>query len=61
MKDSIVREVSIAASRERVWEVITSPEHINQWLWDFAEGGWTNELGELVAYVECTQRGSTAA
>lgn len=37
MKDSVVREVFIAAPRERVWEVITTPEHINQWLWDFAE------------------------
>jgi uncharacterized protein YndB with AHSA1/START domain len=37
MKDSIERDVLIAASPERVWEVITVPEHINQWLWDFAE------------------------
>jgi uncharacterized protein YndB with AHSA1/START domain len=37
MRDSIEREVLIAASPERVWEVITVPEHINQWLWDFAE------------------------
>jgi len=37
MKDSIEREVLIAAAPERVWEAITVPEHINQWLWDFAE------------------------
>ena len=37
MKDSVEREVLIAASPERVWEVITTPEHISQWLWDFAE------------------------
>ena len=37
MKDSIERDVLIGASPERVWEVITVPEHINQWLWDFAE------------------------
>jgi uncharacterized protein YndB with AHSA1/START domain len=29
MRDSIEREVLIAASPERVWEVITVPEHIN--------------------------------
>jgi len=37
MKDSIERDVLIAVSPERVWEVITVPEHIKQWLWDFAE------------------------
>ncbi len=37
MRDSIEREVLISASPELVWEVITVPEHINQWLWDFAE------------------------
>jgi uncharacterized protein YndB with AHSA1/START domain len=37
MRDSIEREVLIAASPEQVWAVITVPEHINQWLWDFAE------------------------
>jgi uncharacterized protein YndB with AHSA1/START domain len=37
VKDSVEREVLIAASPERVWEVITTPEHISGWLWDFAE------------------------
>ena len=37
MKDSIEREVLIEASCETVWKVITTPQHINQWLWDFAE------------------------
>jgi uncharacterized protein YndB with AHSA1/START domain len=37
MKDSIEREVMIKASVDRVWEVITTAEHINNWLWDFAE------------------------
>ena len=37
MKDSVEREVFIAAPVERVWEVVTTPEHINKWLWDFAE------------------------
>ena len=50
MRDSIEREVLIAASPERVWEVITVPAHINQWLWDFAEvdlrvGGAMNLAG----------------
>jgi uncharacterized protein YndB with AHSA1/START domain len=37
MKDSIEKEVLIAASPERVWEVITTPQHINRWLWDSAD------------------------
>ncbi len=37
MEDSIEREVMIKASVDRVWEVITTPEYINKWLWDFAE------------------------
>lgn len=37
MNDSIEKEVFIKAAPERVWEVITRPEHINQWLWDFSE------------------------
>ncbi len=37
MKDSIEREVMINASVDTVWAVITTPEHINNWLWDFAD------------------------
>ena len=29
--DRIEREVTIAASPERVWEVITTPEHVSTW------------------------------
>jgi uncharacterized protein YndB with AHSA1/START domain len=29
--DRIEREVTIAATPERVWEVITSPEHVSTW------------------------------
>jgi uncharacterized protein YndB with AHSA1/START domain len=34
MKDSIEREVLIAAPIERVWDVITRPEHIGRWFGD---------------------------
>jgi uncharacterized protein YndB with AHSA1/START domain len=34
MSDTIEREISIAAPVERVWELITRPEHVGTWFGD---------------------------
>ena len=31
VEDSIVREIQVAASPERVWEVLTTPEYLPRW------------------------------
>jgi len=36
-QDRIEREIVIEASRERVWAVLTSAEHVAKWLGDTAE------------------------
>ena len=36
-EDWIEREIIIEASRERVWEVLTDPQHIASWFGDTAE------------------------
>jgi uncharacterized protein YndB with AHSA1/START domain len=60
-QDRIEREIVIEAPRERVWAVLTQPEHIAQWFGDTAEidlraggkaaFGWT-EHGRHEAMVE---------
>ena len=60
-RDRIEREIVIEAPRERVWAVLTQPEHIAQWFGDTAEMdlraggkaafGWT-EHGRHEAVVE---------
>ena len=57
MKDSIEKEVLIAAVPERVWEVITTPGHINRWLWDSADIDL--RVGGTMAFVS-TCDGETA-
>ena len=37
VQDRIEREVVIAAAPERVWEIITQPEHVGTWFADSAE------------------------
>jgi uncharacterized protein YndB with AHSA1/START domain len=59
--DRIEREVHIAAPVERVWAVLTEPDHIANWFGDSAHGdvrvggelilGW-KEYGEFVSLVE---------
>ena len=34
MKDTIEREILISAPIERVWEIVTTPEHMGQWFGD---------------------------
>jgi uncharacterized protein YndB with AHSA1/START domain len=34
MKDTIEREILIAAPIERVWEIVTTPEHMGRWFGD---------------------------
>ena len=34
MTDTIEREILIAAPIERVWEIVTTPEHMGQWFGD---------------------------
>ena len=34
MIDTIEREILIAAPIERVWEIVTTPEHMGQWFGD---------------------------
>jgi uncharacterized protein YndB with AHSA1/START domain len=34
MSDTIEREITIAAPVERVWELITRPEHVGRWFGD---------------------------
>jgi uncharacterized protein YndB with AHSA1/START domain len=34
MNDTIEREILIAAPIERVWEIVTTPEHMGQWFGD---------------------------
>jgi uncharacterized protein YndB with AHSA1/START domain len=45
--DSIEREIVIAAPVERVWAVLTEPEHIAGWFGDSATGD-TSVGGELI-------------
>jgi uncharacterized protein YndB with AHSA1/START domain len=37
VEDRIEREIVIAASRERVWEIITRAEHVGSWFGESAE------------------------
>ena len=37
MSDTIEREITIAAPIERVWDLITQPEHVGTWT-DFLTG-----------------------
>ena len=60
--DSIEREVLVAAPPERLWEVLTTPEHIDQWFLgmttqvDLRPGGAmvlaSEEFGKVDAVVE---------
>jgi uncharacterized protein YndB with AHSA1/START domain len=60
-RDRIEREIVIEAPRERVWAVLTQPEHVAQWFGDSAEidlrpggkaaFGWT-EHGRHEAIIE---------
>jgi uncharacterized protein YndB with AHSA1/START domain len=34
MQDTIEREILISAPIERVWEIVTTPEHMGQWFGD---------------------------
>jgi uncharacterized protein YndB with AHSA1/START domain len=45
--DRIERDILIAAPAERVWAVLTEPEHIAKWFGDTASGD-PHEGGELV-------------
>ena len=47
MKDSIEREVVIEAPVERVWELITQPEHLGTWFGDAGADVDLREGGEL--------------
>jgi uncharacterized protein YndB with AHSA1/START domain len=58
--DRIEREVTVKAPIDRVWTVLTEPEHIAQWFGDSASGdprtgelvlGW-KEYGDFVVLVE---------
>jgi uncharacterized protein YndB with AHSA1/START domain len=50
--DSIEREISIAAPIERVWELVTQPEHVGRW---FGDAGAEIDLrpgGEMAVHWE---------
>ncbi|GAB3382418.1 SRPBCC family protein [Spongiibacter taiwanensis] len=41
MQDAIVREISINASKERIYEAISHPEQVTKWFPDTVEGDYT--------------------
>ena len=45
MQDAIVREITLKASQERVYQAITDPTEIIKWFPDSVEGG-TLEIGQ---------------
>lgn len=45
MQDAIVREITVSASQERVYQAVTDPTEIVNWFPDSVEGG-TLEVGQ---------------
>lgn len=50
MQDTIVREITVKASKERVYKAITDPEQIITWFPDAIEGG-TLEVGQRPIFI----------
>jgi uncharacterized protein YndB with AHSA1/START domain len=50
MQDIITREIMVKANKERVYQALTSPEHIVKWFPDIVEGG-TLEVGQRPVFV----------
>jgi len=50
MQDTIVREITVKAPKERVYQAITDPEQIITWFPDVIEGG-TLEVGQRPVFI----------
>lgn len=50
MQDVIIREITVKASKERVYKAITDPKEITTWFPDSIEGG-TLEVGQRPIFV----------
>jgi uncharacterized protein YndB with AHSA1/START domain len=50
VSDKIEREIVIAAPVEKVWTILTDPEHIGRWFGDAGATGEAKPGGELVVH-----------
>ncbi len=50
MQDAIIREITVKATKERVYKAITDPKEIISWFPDAIEGG-TLEVGQRPIFV----------
>lgn len=50
MQDAIIREITVKATKERVYKAITDPKEIVTWFPDAVEGG-TLEVGQRPIFV----------
>ena len=50
MQDTIIREITVKATKERVYKAITDPKEITSWFPDAIEGG-TLEVGQRPIFI----------